>query len=79
MSYEDLEEARAKRAAKKRAAAEKGKGKCNCRGRTCAQGEEKEAILPELEVGSSALENGPVGSRVKPTPWRATNSIDVLT
>jgi hypothetical protein len=74
MSYEDLEKARAKRAAKERAAAEKGKGK---RGRKCkapAQGEE-ETILPQPEEGLSAPANRTARSKARPTPWRAPTAV----
>jgi hypothetical protein len=85
MSYEDLDIARAARAAKDKAAAEKGKGK---RGRKRkvpareAEGDIEDEVEDEVEGGAHALE---VGSSVcaskdkrakqtgvqEPEPWRA--------
>ena len=61
MSYKDLEEARAKRAAKEKATADNGKGK---RGR--------KRKSPASEEGSSVPTDNEVLELVKaPVPWRA--------
>lgn len=61
MSYEDLEEARAKRAAKEKAAADKGKGK---------RRRKRKSPMP-VEGLSVPADNG-VLERVKSkAPWRA--------
>jgi hypothetical protein len=75
MSYEDLEEARVKRAAKERAAAEKGRGKRSSKCKTPAQGGEKEAILPQQDEGLSAPVNRTARNKARPTPWRAPAAV----
>ena len=61
MSYEDLEEARAKRAAKEKATAEKGKGKRGCK---------RKSLTPE--EGLSVPTDNEVLEPVKfPALWRA--------
>jgi hypothetical protein len=75
MSYEDLEEARVKRATKERAAAEKGKGKHSPKCKTPAQCEEKEATLPQPEAGLSVPVNRTARSTARPTPWRAPAAV----
>jgi hypothetical protein len=72
MKWEDLDRARAERAARDMAAEEKGKGK---RGRKCkalAQGEE-EAMPPEAEAGPSRPKNkvSKKSNVPEPAPWRA--------
>jgi hypothetical protein len=76
MSYEDLEEARAKRAARDKATADRGKGK---RGRprkapaVGTEGEVETSVDVEVEGDSLALQNE--GARPEPErplfPWRA--------
>ena len=61
ISYEDLEEARAKRTAKEKATADKGKGK-----------RERKRKSPIPEEGSSVPTDNEVLEPVKaPAPWRA--------
>ncbi|KAF1978792.1 hypothetical protein BU23DRAFT_563689 [Bimuria novae-zelandiae CBS 107.79] len=77
MSYEDLEEARAKRAAKDKATAAKGKGKCGRLRKNPAPGTAADTVpLEEEVVDSSAPKNKEARlSDVEPArplfPWRA--------
>lgn len=77
ISYEDLEEARAKCSAKEKATASKGKGKRGHKRKSPAPEAEGEASSPELESGSSVLKVKVAWmSEVEPAkalrvPWRA--------
>ena len=61
MSYKDLEEARAKRAAKEKATADKGKGK---------RGRKRKSPAPE-EGSSEPTDNEMLELVKAPAPWRA--------
>ncbi|KAF2177378.1 hypothetical protein K469DRAFT_603436, partial [Zopfia rhizophila CBS 207.26] len=67
MSYEDLEEARAKRAAKEKAAAGKGKGK---RGRK-RKSPAPEADSPEPKAKVARMSEVPEPAKAPVAPWRA--------
>ncbi|RII17534.1 hypothetical protein CUC08_Gglean002374 [Alternaria sp. MG1] len=77
MRWEDLQRARAERAARETVAKEKGKGKRGRKRKTPAQEVEEESMPLEVEAGPSRSRSRPRGkvskkSRVKePAPWRA--------
>jgi len=79
MSYKDLEEARAKRAAKEKATASKGKGKRGHKRKSPApEAGLPEAGLPEAEAGSSVPKDkvARMSEVLEPAkapvaPWRA--------
>ena len=62
MSYEDLEEARAKRAAKEKATVEKGRGK---------RGRKRKSPAPE-EASSVSTDNEVLEPGKAPAPWRVS-------
>ena len=77
MSYEDLEEARAKRAAKEKATASKGKGKRSRKRKSPAPEADADANLPEVEEGllvpkdKVARMSEVESANAQEVPWRA--------
>ena len=75
MRWEDLQRARAERAAREMAANQKGKGKRGRKRKTPAQAEEEETMPLEVEAGPSrSSPRGKVSNKRRvqePAPWRA--------